>query len=93
MKYSTIVLAALFSSTTSAITFKKGGEPLQTGTVPKAKTFTDEDCKGFKETDLYKPYVYKGHCMNPPLYPNVEACPVDKEKKLANGITKAIPYP
>lgn len=44
-------------------------------------------------TDLYKPYTYSGHCMDPPLLPTVEACPIDERKVLSNGVTKAIPYP
>jgi hypothetical protein len=32
------------------------------------------------KTDLYKPYTYSGHCMNPPLLPNIEACPIDERK-------------
>jgi hypothetical protein len=45
------------------------------------------------KTDLYKPYTYSGHCMNPPLLPNVEACPIDERRMLSDGRTVAVPYP
>jgi len=53
------------------------------------------ECKGkdiFK-TELYKPYTYSGQCMNPPLTPNIESCPIDDKFMLTDGTTKAIPYP
>ena len=31
--------------------------------------------------------------MNPPLTPNIEACPIDDKKQLTDGRTTAVPYP
>jgi len=31
--------------------------------------------------------------MNPPLAPNIEACPIDERRMLTDGRTKAVPYP
>ena len=31
--------------------------------------------------------------MNPPLTPNIEACPIDDKKMLTDGRTEGIPYP
>ena len=53
----------------------------------------DISCKNPHKTDLYKPYVYKGHCMNPPVPNNIQACPIDERKNLNDGTTKAVPYP
>jgi hypothetical protein len=55
-----------------------------------------EDCKGVKpfSTDLYKPYAYRGNCLQPPLRAdNLEACPIDDKVHLTDGKTKGIPYP
>jgi len=45
------------------------------------------------KTELYKPYTYSGHCMNPPLTPAIEACPIDEREVLSDGRTRAVPYP
>lgn len=31
--------------------------------------------------------------MNPPLVPEMEACPIDERKMLVDGRTRAVPYP
>ena len=51
------------------------------------------ECKNKHKTDLYEPYVYKGHCMNPPIKNNMESCPIDERKNLGDGSTKAVAYP
>jgi len=45
------------------------------------------------KTELFKPYTYSGHCMNPPLTPAIEACPIDEREVLSDGRTRAVPYP
>jgi len=45
------------------------------------------------KTTLYEPFVYRGHCMNPPLFPEMESCPIDDKVMLTDGTTKAVPYP
>ena len=45
------------------------------------------------KTVLYEPFIYKGHCMNPPLFPEMESCPIDERVMLVDGRTKAVPYP
>jgi hypothetical protein len=52
-----------------------------------------DDCKDPFKTELYKPYTYSGHCMKPPLTPNIEACPIDEREVLSDGRTRAVPYP
>lgn len=46
-------------------------------------------------TALYKPYEYKGHCLNPPLSRELQACPLAESERrvLQDGKTKAVPYP
>lgn len=52
-------------------------------------------CDGVKpfSTDLYKPYSYRPDCLQPPILPNIEACPIDDKKHLTDGRTAAVPYP
>ena len=52
-------------------------------------------CKGVDpfKTELYIPFEYKGQCMNPPLVPNLESCPIDERRMLSDGTTVAIKYP
>lgn len=46
------------------------------------------------ESTLYKPYEYRGDCLQPPLVPGtMEACPIDERKVLQDGVTIAVPYP
>ena len=45
------------------------------------------------KTVLYEPFVYRGHCMNPPLFPEMQSCPIDDKVMLVDGTTKAVPYP
>ena len=52
---------------------------------------TKADCDA--EDGLYKPYNYKGHCMNPPLLSGLPSCPIDERKVLQDGKTLAVPYP
>lgn len=55
------------------------------GTPPVDQKKVDGACKGVKPfaTDLYKPYTYRGECLQPPLVPGqLEACPIDERKVL-----------
>jgi len=63
--------------------------------TPEGEEKIKESCDGVKpfSTDLYKPYVYRGDCLTPPLIPNIEACPIDDKKHLTDGRTLALPYP
>lgn len=66
------------------------------GATPTDPAKTAKSCKGVKpfETSLYKPYAYRGDCLQPPLVPGtMEACPIDERKVLINGVTIAVPYP
>jgi hypothetical protein len=57
-------------------------------------TQKEGDCKEPFKTDLYKPHEYKGHCLSPPLMPDLDSCPNGEDRKvLADGKTKAVPYP
>jgi hypothetical protein len=39
-------------------------------TAPPAAS-KDKDCKDPMKTTLYEPFVYRGHCMSPPLFPEM----------------------
>ena len=74
-------------------TAEVGGVP---GTPPADPKKVADACKGVQPfaTDLFKPYTYRGDCLQPPLVPGqMEACPIDERKVLQNGVTIAIPYP
>jgi len=92
----------LVDGRTVAVPYPKPGfncTPFGVGGLSQIKKTTEPptaeetDCKAPFKTDLYKPFVYKSHCMNPPLVPTMEHCPIDERKMLADGRTKAVAYP
>ena len=46
-----------------------------------------------KTEELYEPFVYRGHCMNHLMFPEMCSCPIDDKVMLVDGTTKAIPNP
>ena len=70
-------------------------EERETDPDAKPKDMNDDPAckKDMFKTKLYEPYEHRGHCMNPPLYPTMEHCPIDERVMLQDGRTKAVPYP
>jgi len=95
MKF-TLAVAALLGLTSAITITSDPNVPFRGGSSDLTRTNSDkeltpEHCNA--EDGLYKPYNYKGHCLNPPLLPGLPSCPVDERKVMQDGKTLAIPYP